>query len=398
MKISSASLAILGVVIALTGGAGHATAADDMPSGRLVSPPVGYIDLCARLPAQCVQNRYASESQLDAVRQWANRARWAAVFASNPGASVGQAAERPALGPTATIPPPPAGANQVAAAPYRPLTLITQLTAGASTPNLAGQTPAGAVETGWSSAMSASGWLTRWSTVSASMALAPATKPVLAAPEASPARQRIVGLDAAPESIEVGGSALAYGNTQAMWSPPAAQRALRSPYTVDRAPAPSSISSYNPSRPAQPKTVSPRREEESWRPPRFQTDLNMGQLDAINRHINRTIRAVSDQVAFGKAEYWTIPRGANAVGDCEDYVLAKREALIEAGTPAQALSIAVVRTRRGDLHTVLLVATAEGEVVLDNLSQWIVSWREAPYTWHQRQARGSALTWIQPEA
>lgn len=398
MKISSASLAILGGIIALTGGAGRAAAADDMPSGRLVSPPMGYIDLCARLPAQCVQNRYASESQLDAVRQWANRARWAAVFASNPGASAGQAAERPAFGTTATIPPPPAGANPVAAANYRPLTLITKLTTGASTPIAAGQTPAGAVETGWSSAMTASGWLTRRSTASASMALAPATKPVLAALEASPGRQRIVGLNGAPELIEVGGSALAYGNTQAMWSPPAAQRALTSPYAIDPARAPSSFSSYNPSRPAQPKTGSPQREEDSWRPPRFQTDLNMAQLNEINRDINRAIRPVSDQVAFAKAEYWTIPSGIGAVGDCEDYVLAKRQALIQAGTPAEALSIAVVRTRRQDLHTVLLVATADGEVVLDNLSPWIVSWRDAPYSWRQRQARGSALTWIQPDA
>jgi predicted transglutaminase-like cysteine proteinase len=133
---------------------------------------------------------------------------------------------------------------------------------------------------------------------------------------------------------------------------------------------------------------------EDWQPPRFFADLGMDQLNEINRTVNRAIRPTSDLAAFGKVEYWTIPRGSGAAGDCEDYVLAKRQALIQAGAPVESLSIAVVQTSRREMHTVLLVATRDGEVVLDNLTPWIVSWRAAPYTWLQRQARGSALTWV----
>jgi predicted transglutaminase-like cysteine proteinase len=41
-------------------------------------------------------------------------------------------------------------------------------------------------------------------------------------------------------------------------------------------------------------------------------------------------------------EHWDI--GADGYGDCDDYALAKRMALIEAGLPMRALRIAIVRT------------------------------------------------------
>ena len=76
--------------------------------------------------------------------------------------------------------------------------------------------------------------------------------------------------------------------------------------------------------------------------------------------------------------------------DCVGYVRAKREALTQAGVPAGALSPAVVRTRGGVIHAVLLVRTTEGDYVLDNLSPYIVRWTDTDYTFIKREiATGS---------
>ncbi len=75
-------------------------------------------------------------------------------------------------------------------------------------------------------------------------------------------------------------------------------------------------------------------------------------------------------------------------------MLEKRGALIADGVPAEALSIAIVQTRWGETHAVLLVNTDQGEIVLDSLSDWIKPWRKAPYRWVERQAPGHQLTWV----
>lgn len=117
------------------------------------------------------------------------------------------------------------------------------------------------------------------------------------------------------------------------------------------------------------------------------------QLNAVNRNTNRAIRHTPDAKQYGREDYWAIPTGRGARGDCEDYVLAKRSALIEAGVSPDALSIAIVRTRWGELHAVLLVATDRGEMVLDNLSQWVRRWDTVDYDWLERQVGSDLLTW-----
>lgn len=128
--------------------------------------------------------------------------------------------------------------------------------------------------------------------------------------------------------------------------------------------------------------------------PPMVSELSDRELQRINTQVNRSIRRSDDYAAYGRADYWA--SGADHVkrGDCEDYALAKRRALIEAGVPGEALSIAIVRTFRGEMHAVLLVATNEGEVVLDNLSPWILPWNEAPYQWLDRQAPGAPTKWV----
>jgi predicted transglutaminase-like cysteine proteinase len=124
------------------------------------------------------------------------------------------------------------------------------------------------------------------------------------------------------------------------------------------------------------------------------SELSVHELQRVNSRVNRSIRRSEDYQTYGRADYWAAGSDNVKRGDCEDYVLAKRRALIEAGTPGQALSIAIVRTRQGEMHAVLLVATVEGEMVLDNLSPWVLPWNEAPYQWLDRQAPGAPTQWV----
>ena len=93
------------------------------------------------------------------------------------------------------------------------------------------------------------------------------------------------------------------------------------------------------------------------------TDV-MATLKRVNAHVNRTMRPRHDS---GR-DVWTV--GAS-VGDCEDYVLNKRRALIKAGIPASSLRIAHVKTRKGEGHAVLVVKTNGKDLVLDNLTATI---------------------------
>jgi predicted transglutaminase-like cysteine proteinase len=90
------------------------------------------------------------------------------------------------------------------------------------------------------------------------------------------------------------------------------------------------------------------------------SDALLKTLKAVNAQVNRSIRPRHD----GAADVWSV--GVSA-GDCEDYVLTKRRALIRAGLPASALRIASVKTRAGEGHAILVVRTTRADLVLDNL-------------------------------
>ena len=104
--------------------------------------------------------------------------------------------------------------------------------------------------------------------------------------------------------------------------------------------------------------------------------LTQGALDvlkSVNRQVNGTISPRSD-----RNDTWSI--GLRS-GDCEDYVLAKRAALINAGIPASALRIGLAKTRSGEGHAVLVVRTNEGDLVLDNMTGSIRPWNESGLHW-----------------
>ena len=113
------------------------------------------------------------------------------------------------------------------------------------------------------------------------------------------------------------------------------------------------------------------------------TAQSFGDIDRINRTLNGQIRPEDDAEHYGRADYWTIP--ADGYGDCEDYALAKRKALADAGYSLRALRMAVVDTPNEGRHAVLTVATDKGDLVLDNLRDDVTSWNETGYRWVSRQ-------------
>ena len=121
------------------------------------------------------------------------------------------------------------------------------------------------------------------------------------------------------------------------------------------------------------------------------TETLWQQLQAINTYFNQTIVAVTDDDLYHVAEYWTYPNG---YGDCEDYALAKRRALIDAGWPASTLLMSVVKQADGEGHAVLLVRTDRGDLVLDNQVGTIDLWNQTPYKFIKRQSQANAGQWV----
>ncbi len=111
----------------------------------------------------------------------------------------------------------------------------------------------------------------------------------------------------------------------------------------------------------------------------------------VNTALNAAIQPAEDKDLYNVAEYWTYPNG---YGDCEDYVLAKRRALIELGWPASTLLITVVRQRNGEGHAVLMVRTDRGDLILDNQNALVEVWNATSYQFLKRQSQMNAGEWV----
>jgi predicted transglutaminase-like cysteine proteinase len=119
-------------------------------------------------------------------------------------------------------------------------------------------------------------------------------------------------------------------------------------------------------------------------------------LERVNRQVNGAIVSAADWKVYGQKDYWALPlsRAGRRAGDCEDYVLEKRHQLLAAGFPMAQLSVALVRTRRGDTHAVLLVETDQGPLVLDNRSDKVRPWARLKDRWIMRQSPDSPGQWM----
>lgn len=115
-------------------------------------------------------------------------------------------------------------------------------------------------------------------------------------------------------------------------------------------------------------------------------------LTRINAHVNTAIEPMTDIDQYGVDEVWTYPTSGR--GDCEDYVLLKKQLLIRAGLPASALLITVVRDLKGEGHAVLTVRTDRGDYVLDNETDEIRPWHQTGYRFVKRQSEADPDRWV----
>lgn len=110
------------------------------------------------------------------------------------------------------------------------------------------------------------------------------------------------------------------------------------------------------------------------------------EVTKVNLRVNRSIRPRADDVESWDADV--------ASGDCEDYALTKRRALLALGLPAGALRIATAMTPGGEWHTVLVVATTSGDMVLDNLVGEIRLWNKTGLRWSKIASAEDPSVWL----
>jgi len=100
--------------------------------------------------------------------------------------------------------------------------------------------------------------------------------------------------------------------------------------------------------------------------------------ERINFQVNSNTEYRTDLVQYGVPEFWVI---ADEFGDCEDYALAKRNALLKAGWPVSDVNFVTCVTETGEGHGVLLVKTDKGNYILDNRYEWPMLPNSLPYKW-----------------
>ena len=110
----------------------------------------------------------------------------------------------------------------------------------------------------------------------------------------------------------------------------------------------------------------------------------------INIGVNQSVRPMTDMEIFGVEERWEMP---GKVGDCEDYVLAKKGELSKAGIPMGAMRVTVVYDANDGGHAVLTIVTDQGDFILDNNNNQVLRWQQAELTYLKRQAPGNLMHW-----
>lgn len=117
-------------------------------------------------------------------------------------------------------------------------------------------------------------------------------------------------------------------------------------------------------------------------------------VNKVNYLVNANVAPLTDWELHGREEVWSYPGTA---GDCEDYVLLKRQMLIEKGFSPSDLLITVVRRPDGEGHAVLTLRTSKGDYVLDNLQSEVKLWTDTPYRYLKRQASFHTGRWVNIE-
>lgn len=102
------------------------------------------------------------------------------------------------------------------------------------------------------------------------------------------------------------------------------------------------------------------------------------QLASVNRFVNREMPDIRARREF-------LSLTAMSAGG-EDHAMMKRRLLIKAGVPAEALTLATANNAEGRRHSVLIVATSHGEMILDHHTSVIVKRRDSGYSFASAEA------------
>ncbi len=95
----------------------------------------------------------------------------------------------------------------------------------------------------------------------------------------------------------------------------------------------------------------------------------LSKLQGVNNTVNRSIRYVSDDIAWGVNDYWASPAEtlAKGYGDCDDFAIVKYFSLLRMGVPATNMQIVILTdTQANVLHAVLAVRDNGRNYILDN--------------------------------
>jgi predicted transglutaminase-like cysteine proteinase len=100
----------------------------------------------------------------------------------------------------------------------------------------------------------------------------------------------------------------------------------------------------------------------------------MEQLRSVNRAMNER-RYITDPVNWGVPDYWASPfQFLHKNGDCEDYAIAKFEALRAIGVPNEDMRIVILQDLNLDIaHGILVVYVGDDAWVLDNQIRSVVA-------------------------
>ena len=112
---------------------------------------------------------------------------------------------------------------------------------------------------------------------------------------------------------------------------------------------------------------------------------NYNVAQRINAQVNASVTYKTDLAQFEVPELW---QEAGKFGDCEDYALAKRSALLHTGWPKDKLGLCVCYTQSGEGHCVLWVDTDKGSFILDNNYAFPMKPSELPYKWESMLCDG----------
>jgi predicted transglutaminase-like cysteine proteinase len=119
------------------------------------------------------------------------------------------------------------------------------------------------------------------------------------------------------------------------------------------------------------------------------TQARMGELTEVNHAVNR---AITPQAYIARTSFDTWRIGPTQ-GDCNDFAVTKRHELLARGWPSRALLLAEVITSWGEHHLILVVRTANRDVVLDSLNYSVRDWAQTSYQWVRIQSPSNPEIW-----